>query len=124
MEIKFDKAYLEKLYLKEKTSDKKYRFQPQIVTKYRKTIDLLESVAVKLVGNEAGLESVQVNEPYRIEFKTTKEVSEIVITVCNIMEFFRESGCKAQSIPGIPCPEPRHNRQANYKKAISFQPFF
>ena len=44
MEIKFEKDYLEELYLKGKTSDKKHRFQPPIVTKYRKTIDLLESV--------------------------------------------------------------------------------
>lgn len=42
MEIKFEKGYLEELYLNGKTSDKKYRFQPPIVTKYRKTIDLLE----------------------------------------------------------------------------------
>ena len=44
MEIKFDKEYLEELYLEGKTSDKKHRFQPPIVAKYRKTIDLLESV--------------------------------------------------------------------------------
>ena len=42
MEIKFEKDYLEELYLKGKTSDKKHRFQPPIVTKYRKTIDLLK----------------------------------------------------------------------------------
>ena len=29
MEIKFDKEYLEELYLEGKTSDKKHRFQPQ-----------------------------------------------------------------------------------------------
>ena len=94
MEIKFDKEYLEELYLEGKTSDKKHRFQPPIVAKYRKTIDLLESVAVvedlfryeTLVGDKAGLESVRVNEQYRIEFKTTKVVSEIVVTVCNIIE--------------------------------------
>ena len=99
MAIKFDKEYLEELYLKGKTSDKKHRFQPPIVAKYRKTIDLLESVAVAedlfryhslhyevLVGDKAGLESVRVNDQYRIEFKTTKVVSEIVITVCNITE--------------------------------------
>lgn len=44
MEIKFDKQYLEELYLEGKTSDKKHRFQPPIIGKYRKTIDLLESV--------------------------------------------------------------------------------
>lgn len=99
MEIKFDKEYLEELYLKGKTSDKKHRFQPAVVTKYRKTIDLLESVSVVedlfryhslhyevLVGDKAGLESVRVNDQYRIEFKTTKVVSEIVVTVCNIIE--------------------------------------
>ena len=44
MEIKFDKEYLEELYLTGKTSDKKHRFQPQIIAKYRKTVDLLESL--------------------------------------------------------------------------------
>ncbi len=99
MEIKFDKEYLEELYLKGRTSDKKHRFQPQIIAKYKRTIDLLESVSVVedlyryhalnyevLVGDKAGLESVRVNNQYRIEFKTTKVVSEIVVTICNIIE--------------------------------------
>ena len=42
MEITFDKAYLKELYETGKTDDKKHRFQPQTVRKYRKTIDLLE----------------------------------------------------------------------------------
>ena len=46
MEIRFDKKYLEELYLKGETSDKKHRFQPQIIAKYRKTVDLLESLSV------------------------------------------------------------------------------
>lgn len=99
MEIKFEKKYLEELYLNGKTSDKKHRFQPQIIAKYRKTIDLLESLTVVedlyryhslhyevLVGDKAGIESVRVNDQYRIEFKTTKVVSEIVVTLCNIIE--------------------------------------
>lgn len=99
MEIKFDKDYLEELYLMGKTSDKKHRFQPQIIAKYRKTIDLLESVSMvedlfryhslhyeALCGDKAGLESVRVNDQFRIEFKTTKVISEIVVTVCNIIE--------------------------------------
>lgn len=99
MEIKFEKKYLEELYLNGKTSDKKHRFQPQIIAKYRKTIDLLESLTVVedlyryhslhyevLVGDKAGMESVLVNDQYRIEFKTTKVVSEIVVTLCNIIE--------------------------------------
>ena len=99
MEIRFDKKYLEELYLKGETSDKKHRFQPQIIAKDRKTVDLLESLSVvedlfryhslhyeSLVGDKAGLESVRVNDQYRVEFKTTKVVSEVVVTVCNIIE--------------------------------------
>lgn len=99
MKIIFDKKYLEELYLGGRTSDKKHRFQPQVIAKYRKTIDLLESLSViedlfrfhslnyeTLSGDKAGLESVRVNNQYRIEFKTTKVVSDIVVTVCNILE--------------------------------------
>lgn len=99
MKIIFDKPYLEELYLKGRTSDKKHRFQPQIISKYRKTIDLIESLSVvqdfdryyslnyeMLTGDKAGIESVRVNNKYRIEFKTVNVVSEIVVTVCNILD--------------------------------------
>ena len=99
MNIIFDKRYLEELYLKGRTSDKKHRFQPQIISKYRKTIDLIESLSVvqdfyryhslnyeMLTGDKAGIESVRVNNKYRIEFKTVNVVSEIVVTVCNILD--------------------------------------
>lgn len=99
MQIIFDKKYLEELYLEGKASDKKHRFQPQVVSKYRKTIDLMESLSgvedlyrfhslnyEVLIGDKAGFESVRVNNQYRIEFKARKVVSDIVITVCNIIE--------------------------------------
>jgi len=99
MEIKFEKTYLEDLFYKGKTTDKKYRFQPQIVAKYHKTVNILESVSVVedlfryhglryevLQGDKEGLESVRVNDQYRIEFKTTKVISETVLTICNIVE--------------------------------------
>ena len=99
MEIKFEKTYLKELYDTGKTKDKKHRFQPQIVSKYRKTVDILESVArvedlfrynslqyETLYGDKKGLESVRVNDQYRIEFKTTQVVFETVITICNIIE--------------------------------------
>ena len=99
MEIKFDKTYLKELYETGKTTDKNCRFQPQTVQKYRKTLDILESVSVvedlfrynglryeMLHGDKEGLESVRVNDQYRIEFKTTKVISETVITICNIIE--------------------------------------
>ena len=99
MEIKFDKKYLSELYYEGKCSDKKYRFQPQIVKNYKKRIDLLEEVPCveslykysalnyeKLKGDKDGLESVRVNDQYRIEFKTKHVESESIITVCNIVE--------------------------------------
>lgn len=99
MKIIFDKPYLEELYLTGRTSDKKHRFQPQIISKYRKTIDLIESLSVvqdfyryhslnyeMLTGDKAGIELERVNNKYRIEFKTVNVVSEIVVTVCNILD--------------------------------------
>jgi proteic killer suppression protein len=99
MEIKFDKEYLRELYEVGKTTDKKYRFQPQTVAKYQKTVGILKSVSrvedlflynglryEALHGNKEGLESVRVNDQYRIEFKTTKVVSETVVTICSILE--------------------------------------
>ena len=99
MEIKFDKTYLEELFLTGKTTDKKHRFQPQIATKYKKTIIILKSVSCvedlfpyhalhyeKLKGNKEGLESVRINDQYRIEFKTNKVISQTEVTICNIID--------------------------------------
>jgi proteic killer suppression protein len=99
MEIKFDKEYLRELYETGKTTDKKRRFQPQIALKYKKTIIIMKSLSCiedlfpykalnyeKLKGDKDGLESVRVNDQYRIEFKSTKVVSETVVTICNIIE--------------------------------------
>ena len=99
MEITFEQTYLEELYLKGKCSDKKHRFQPQVISIYRKTIDLMESLSVvedffrykslnyeTLSGDKNGVSSVRVNNPYHIEFKATQAVSGCNITVCNILE--------------------------------------
>lgn len=98
MEITFEKEYLRDLYLTGK-ADKKHRFQPQIVAKYRKTVDILESVSrvedlyrfhslnyERLSGDRQGIESVRVNDSYRIEFRTHKVISDIVVTICSITE--------------------------------------
>ena len=75
-------------------SDKHHRYQPDIVKRYvlnildsvEKISDLLRYRSLryeKLVGDKAGLESVRVNNQYRLEFKSS-EVSGI--TICNIIE--------------------------------------
>lgn len=96
MEITFEQDYLRELYYDGVTCDKQHRYQPQIVKKYIRVVNILDSVekAVdlyryralryeKLVGNKAGLESVRVNDQYRVEFITSARGG---ITICNITE--------------------------------------
>lgn len=96
MEITFEKDYLRELFYNGETSDKQHRFQPQIVRKYVRVVNILDSVDKiadlyryrslhyeKLLGDKAGLESVRVNDQYRIEFKSSEQGA---ITICNIIE--------------------------------------
>ena len=41
MKITFDKEYLKDLYVTGSSSDKKHRFQPDVVRRYIKTVDLM-----------------------------------------------------------------------------------
>lgn len=100
MVIEFEKEYLEELYIEGKSKSKKYRFQPSVVKQYKQAIDKLrpalriEDLFVirslnyeKLSGNKKDLESVRVNDQYRIEFRTTVEGEEPnTITICSIVE--------------------------------------
>ena len=97
MIIIFEKTYLQELYVKGKASDKKHRFQPQVVSKFIKVINLMkqqENVLglakygslhyEKLHGNKSGLSSVRVNDQYRIEFVETMEEGKQIASICNI----------------------------------------
>lgn len=99
MEITFEQDYLRDLFYKGKAKDKKHRFQPQIVKKYIKVLNLMESLDSTedlyrfsalhyevLAGDKAGRESVRVNDQYRIEFRSETVNKERVITICNILE--------------------------------------
>lgn len=94
MVVTFDKDYLRELYETGK-GDKKHRFQPKIIKRYKKGIDylkcankiedlfLLPSLRYEILkGNKAGISSIRVNDQYRIEFT----VSESIITVCNVLD--------------------------------------
>lgn len=96
MEITFEKDYLRELFYDGVASDKQHRYQPQIIRKYVRVVNIMDSVDKpsdllryrslhyeKLVGDKAGLESVRVNDQYRIEFKTSAENG---ITICSITE--------------------------------------
>ncbi|MDR2475459.1 MAG: type II toxin-antitoxin system RelE/ParE family toxin [Bacteroidales bacterium] len=99
MEIKFEKEYLSDLYYKGKTTDKKHRFQPEVIKRYKLRIETLEDAdSIEdlyqinalhyevLKGDKKGISSIRVNDQYRIEFTTSKVESETIVTVCNILE--------------------------------------
>ena len=98
MEIVFNEEYLKVMYETGKT-DKKHRYQPQIVRKYidivnlmrqmRNTAGLLQYNSLnyeKLRGDKAGLSSVRVNNQYRLEFEEWVKDGEDIATICNITE--------------------------------------
>jgi toxin HigB-1 len=100
MKIEFEKEYLQELYTVGKARKKKYAFQKQVIIQYKKTVDklvvanciedlfLIQSLNYeKLKGNKKDLESVRVNQQYRIEFRSRKEGTEPdIITICSIVE--------------------------------------
>ncbi len=99
MIVVFEKEYLRDLYEKGHTKDKKYRFQPDIVRRYKRCISLMRDVPdllslakykglnlEKLRGDKLGLFSIRVNNQYRIEFEIHKIKNELYTTICNIIE--------------------------------------
>ena len=99
MEIKFEKEYLQELYEAGKATDKRYRFQPDVVKRYQVRIRILERASKiedlftlnslhyeVLKGDKQGISSIRVNDQYRIEFKTSQVVSETVAIICDILE--------------------------------------
>ena len=98
MEIIFNEEYLREMYAMSKT-DKKHRFQPQIIRKYIRIIDLMRDTSnvlglmqynslnyEKLKNDKAGLSSVRVNDQYRIEFEERIRDGETIATICNITD--------------------------------------
>lgn len=98
MEVRFDKQYLKDLY-ENGDAGKKHRFQPQIVKRYIRVVDLMiesNNVAAllpynslnyeKLHGDKEGLSSVRVNDQYRIEFEEIIHGTEVIASIVNITE--------------------------------------
>lgn len=98
MTIQFDKKYLSELYYTGKCSDKKHRFQPNVIRNYvKRIITLADAPNVEalyvlnslnyevLSGDKAGISSIRIDLKYRLEFKVEKK-EEPVITICNILD--------------------------------------
>ena len=100
MIIVFEKDYLEQLYTEGKAKGKKYRFPKGVISKYKQTIDKLRAADKvedlypfkslnyeKLTGDKKGLESVRINQQYRIVFiSKTEGKGPVTITICSIVE--------------------------------------
>lgn len=99
MEITFDKEYLLNMYRTGQCTDKKHRYQPNIVRKYIDIINLMKRLHnvmglrqynslryEKLQGDKTGLSSVRVNDQYRIEFEESIQEGETIATICNITD--------------------------------------
>ena len=97
MIVTFNQKYLKVLYEQGK-DDKRHRFQPDIIRRYKRCIDYLEQAKEieelflmpslhyeNLIGNKEGISSIRVNDQYRIEFTIMKKDNPI-ITICNILE--------------------------------------
>ncbi|MDR1021880.1 MAG: type II toxin-antitoxin system RelE/ParE family toxin [Prevotellaceae bacterium] len=99
MIVTFEKEYLRDLYKNGTTANKKHRFQPEIVRKYKHCINLMRCLPdtnaltkysglnfEKLQGDKQGILSIRVNLQYRIEFTVMDNGVESVATVCNILK--------------------------------------
>lgn len=97
MIVVFTKKYLKELYTEGKASEKKYRFQPQIVSRYIRVISLMQAIEnvlglmkygslhyERLHGEKEGLSSVRVNDQYRIEFREEIEEGRTIATIVEI----------------------------------------
>ena len=99
MYIEFDKEYLQELYTRGKTNDKKHRYQPEVIRGYQKVVfqlssairveDLFRSHSLNyevLQGDKKGISSVRINRKYRLEFTVREEQNEEIITFCRLLE--------------------------------------
>lgn len=99
MIVQFEKEYLRDLYVSGKCNDKKHRYQPDVVKRYKRCVDYLKWSERKedlfrihslnfeaLQGDKKGLCSIRVNDKYRIEFSLTEVSDEQLLTICNIVE--------------------------------------
>jgi len=99
MLVTFEKEYLRELYEEGQASDKKHRFQPQVVKKYTRIIDLMMELKnvhdlthygslhyEHLHGSKKGESSVRVNDQYRIEFREIVKDEENIAEIVSITE--------------------------------------
>jgi proteic killer suppression protein len=82
------------------TTDKKHRFQPQVINGYAKCVRTLMRVTrmedlfvikslnyEKLKGDKNGLSSIRINDQYRLEFREICNSNNILeIEICSLVD--------------------------------------
>ena len=89
MFIEFDKDYLRELFEQGRTSDKKHRYQPEVIKGYQNVEMLyrLNSLNYEVLkGDKKGISSVRINQQYRLEFTVRDVMNEQIITVCRLLD--------------------------------------
>ena len=99
MFIEFDKDYLRELFEQGRTSDKKHRYQPEVLKGYQKAVaSLNRAINVEMLyrlnslnyevlkGDKKGISSVRINRQYRLEFTVRDVMNEQIITVCRLLD--------------------------------------
>ena len=92
-------AYLQELYVNGRSTNKKHRFQPDVVARYVKVVNTMKNANnvfeltrfkglhyEHLIGDKEGISSVRVNDKYRIEFTESAVDNQQIATICNIIE--------------------------------------
>ncbi len=99
MIVTFEYEYLRDLFEIGRCSDKKHRYQPQIIKGYQRRIEQLQAAPTPetlykfnalhfeaLKGDKASLFSIRINNQYRIEFTLDSDSDHPLLTICNIVE--------------------------------------
>ena len=100
MKVEFKKKYLRELYETGKTTDKKHRFQPQVINGYLKCVRVLHRAIriedlflikslnyEKLKGDKKGLSSVRINDQYRLIFREIANSNNMFeIEICSLVD--------------------------------------
>jgi proteic killer suppression protein len=100
MKVEFEKKYLYELYKTGKTTDKKNRFQPQIINGFLKCVKALVNAEKieelisfkslhyeKLKGDKKGLSSMRINDQYRLEFREIVNPNNmLIVEICSLVD--------------------------------------
>ena len=100
MNVEFEKDYLAELYTKGTTTDKRHRFQPQIVNGYLKCVKALLNASrmedlfqyrslnyEKLKGEMKGHSSLRINDQYRLVFREIVNANnQTVVEICSLVD--------------------------------------